>query len=173
MAACLHGEGQVREPTPPPQVWTEPRPNSELVDVGPEKPSQVTFVPPVGTVGASGRVQPARLDTPVRRAVAGSSLGPTRNGRSRSAPLNDCAVTSRAARGAARYHRARGFANLVKARAVAAIARARRRCERIKQEAIALHLTMFCPFGPRGAWICCCGEYGVGEDTACRTLCRT
>ena len=25
---------------------------------------------------------------------------------------------------------------------------------------------MLCPFGPRGAWICACGDYGVGEDTA-------
>jgi hypothetical protein len=68
---------------------------------------------------------------------------------------------------AARVNRATGWQNLVRARAVRSDNAALRRRALLLDRARAGHVLLSTsPWGPRGAWMCACGEFGVGDSLA-------
>jgi hypothetical protein len=68
---------------------------------------------------------------------------------------------------AARVNRRNGWECLVKARAMRSHKAAIRRRERVWALAQKAHLMLWMTrWGPPGAWLCLCGEYGVGESMA-------
>src|SRR5262249_28897907 len=67
----------------------------------------------------------------------------------------------------ARTNRAMGWQNLKRARAVRSRNAEWRRQERVRELAERAHLMIWAaPFGPPKAWVCMCGESGVGDSMA-------
>src|SRR5215469_5638507 len=66
----------------------------------------------------------------------------------------------------ARTNRMYGWQNLKLARAVRSRNAEWRRRERVRELAAQIHLMVRSPWGPRDAWVCVCGEFGVGDSMA-------
>jgi hypothetical protein len=73
---------------------------------------------------------------------------------------------------AARVNRRNGWACLQRARAMRSLNAMWRRRERLRAQLQEAHFVQWSPWGPRGAWMCTCGEHNVGEVLARQHLAR-